>query len=131
MQNLYQSPASNVVAPVRRERANERLDDVAYGQKSIIYAIVLYFVASTIFAALGPQSLVLALVAILISIGLAWSGIYKVSRGLEYPFWLRLMFLLFTLAPGVGLIALLFLNSRATARLEKAGYRVGLLGARY
>ncbi|WP_457097911.1 hypothetical protein [Lysobacter sp. P5_B9] len=65
MENPYQSPTADVVAPVKRERFNDRLDDVAYGQKNIIYAILLY------------------------------------------------------------------LNNRATARLKRAGYPVGLLGARY
>jgi hypothetical protein len=127
VENPYQSPTADVVAPVKRERFNDRLDDVAYGQKNIIYAILLYLGAVFLIKVFG----LLSLAALLISIGLSWSGIYKISRGLEYPFWLRLVFLLLMLVPLIGLFALLFLNNRATARLRRAGYPVGLLGARY
>jgi len=127
VENPYQSPTASVITPVKRERFNDRLDDVAYGQKNVIYAILLYLGAVLLVKFFG----LLSFAALLISIGLSWSGIYKITRGLEYPFWLRLVFLVLMLVPLVGLFALLFLNNRATSRLKKAGYPVGLLGARY
>lgn len=123
MENPYQSPNSVVSA---REPRNPALDDVASGQKLVIYAILLYFVAAVSRAILGP----LALLPFLICLGMSWVGIYRIGRGLGYPVWGRILLLLLMLIPLVGLLALVVLNSRATARLEKAGYSVGLLGAR-
>ena len=42
---------------------------------------------------------------------------------------IAVLFAILLLIPCVGLIALLVLNSQATAELKKAGLRVGLLGA--
>lgn len=126
MENPYQSPAAPVADTVVRERYNDRLDDVAYGQKNVVYATALYFAAAALAQVMG----LLAFGAIVICIGLAWSGIYRIGRGLKYPLWLRLVFLALMLVPLVGLLALLFLNNRATARLKQAGFSVGLLGAR-
>jgi uncharacterized protein involved in cysteine biosynthesis len=44
--------------------------------------------------------------------------------------WGRIVLLILMLVPLVGLIVLVVLSSRATARLRKAGYSVGLMGAR-
>lgn len=126
MENPYQSPTVNVVSPVVRERYSDHLDDVAYGQKKVIYAILLYLAAVGLIQFLGFFSLA----ALLISIGMSWAGIYKITRGLKYPFWLRLVLLALMLLPLVGLLVLLFLSNRATARLKQAGFSVGLLGAR-
>lgn len=126
MENPYQSPATTVITPVVRERYSDHLDDVAYGQKKVIYAILLYLAGLGLIQFLGFFSLA----ALLISIGLSWTGIYKITRGLKYPFWLRLLFLALMLLPLVGLFALLFLSNRATARLKQAGFSVGLVGAR-
>ena len=127
MENPYQSPAANVSAPVRRERFNDRLDDVAYGQKKLIYAILLYIGAVVLAPFVGP----LSVIAILITIGMSWAGIYQITRGLAYPFWLRVVLLVLMLVPGLGLLTLLLLSNRATARMKGAGYPVGFLGARY
>lgn len=126
MDNPYQSPAAAVVDRVVREKYSDRLDDVAYGQKNIVYAILLYFAS----AGLAQITGLLAFGALIICIGLSWSGIYRICRGLEYALSLRVVFLLLMLVPLVGLFALLFLNNRATARLKAAGFTVGLLGAR-
>ncbi|WP_460830105.1 hypothetical protein [Lysobacter humi (ex Lee et al. 2017)] len=119
-------PTAAVATGVVREKYSDRLDDVAYGQKSIIWAILLYLAAPL----LGALWFFLLIAAILISIGLGWSGIYKITRGLRYPLWARLLCLAAMLVPLVSLLALLFLNNRATARLKQAGFSVGLLGAR-
>lgn len=125
MENPYQSPSANVAAPIRRDRNDRRMDDVAYGQKKVIYAILLYFAAAFGVRLVGP----LALLAILICIPLAWAGIYQMGRGLGYPVWLCIILLFTMLIPLVGLLVLIALSSRATNRLKEAGYKVGLLGA--
>lgn len=123
MENPYQSPASAVF---EREQRNPRLGDVASGQKLVVYAILLYFVAAASQAVIGPAAIVLVLACV----GLSWTGIYRICRGLEYAMWLRILLMILMLIPLLGLLVLVFLSSRATSRLKQAGYSVGLLGAR-
>jgi len=126
MENPYQSP--NAVVDVREQRSSS-LGDVASGQKLVIYAILLYFLAAALRTAVGPIAL-LALLALLACLVMSWTGIYKIARGLDYPVGWRIVLLVLMLVPLVGLLVLVLLSSKATSRLRKAGYSVGLLGAR-
>jgi hypothetical protein len=123
MENPYQSPEAVVDA---REKPSASLGDVVSGQKLVIYAILLYFLVALLRASVGP----VALVALLGCLALSWTGIYRIGRGLDYPVWGRIVLLILMLVPLIGLIVLVVLSSRATARLRKAGYSVGLMGAR-
>ncbi len=120
--NPYQAPA----APVLTRQHDTALDDVVAGQKQIIYAILLYFVAAALQVVIGPIAALLALACL----GLSWVGLYKLSRGLGTPMWLRIVLMILMLVPLVGLLVLVSMSSRATSRLRKAGYSVGLMGAR-
>jgi len=123
MENPYQSPSA--VVDVREQRSSS-LGDVASGQKLVIYAILLYFLAAALRTAVGP----IALLAFLACLVMSWTGIYKIARGLDYPVGWRIVLLVLMLVPLVGLLVLVMLSSKATSRLRKAGYSVGLLGAR-
>ena len=123
MENPYQSP--NAVVDVREQRSSS-LGDVASGQKLVIYAILLYFLAAALRTAVGP----IAALAFLACLVMSWVGIYKIARGLDYPIWWWIVLLVLMLIPLVGLLVLVVLSSKATGRLRKAGYSVGLLGAR-
>jgi len=123
MENPYQSPSA--VVDVREQRSSS-LGDVASGQKLVIYAILLYFLAAALRTVVGP----VALLAFLACLVMSWTGIYKIARGLDYPVWWRIILLVLMLVPLFGLLVLVMLSSKATGRLRKAGYSVGLLGAR-
>jgi hypothetical protein len=123
MENPYRSPTAAVST---RERTNETLDDVASGQKLVIYAILLYFVAALARLALGPLVAVVAIACMVMS----WVGMYRLTRGLGYPMWWRIALMVLMLVPLLGLLVLVVLSSKATARLKDAGYSVGLMGAR-
>lgn len=123
MENPYQSP--NAVVDVREQRSSS-LGDVASGQKLVIYAILLYFLAAALRTVVGP----VALLALLACLVMSWTGIYRIARGLDYPVGWRIVLLVLMLIPLVGLLVLVVLSSKATGRLRKAGYSVGLLGAR-
>jgi hypothetical protein len=123
VENPYRAPQASVF---NKQKPSAGLDDVASGQKLIIYAILLYFLCAALKAVIGP----LVLLPMLLCLGLSWTGIYKISRGLDYPMWARIVLLALMLIPLVGLLVLLALSSRATAKLKAAGYSVGLLGAR-
>jgi len=123
MENPYQSPSA--VVDVREQRSSS-LGDVASGQKLVIYAILLYFLAAALRTVVGP----VALLALLACLVMSWTGIYRIARGLDYPVGWRIVLLVLMLIPLVGLLVLVVLSSKATGRLRKAGYSVGLLGAR-
>ncbi|GAB3782409.1 hypothetical protein [Dyella agri] len=123
MENPYQSPGAVVDV---REKPNVSLGDVVSGQKLVIYAILLYFLAAALRTVIGPISLLLVFACLVMS----WIGIYQIACGLSYPLWWRVILLLLMLVPLVGLLVLVMLSSKATGRLRKAGYSVGLMGAR-
>ena len=115
MENPYQSPGAVLEV---REKRSASLDDVASGQKLVIYAILLYFLAAALRTAVGP----IAALAFLACLVMSWVGIYKIARGLDYPVWGRIVLLVLMLVPLVGLLVLVMLSSRATSRLRQAGY---------
>jgi hypothetical protein len=123
MENPYQSPGAIVDV---QEKPSASLGDVVSGQKLVIYAILLYFLAAALRTAVGP----IALLLVFACLAMSWAGIYKIARGLDYPVWWRIVLLVLMLVPLVGLLVLVMLSSKATSRLRKAGYSVGLMGAR-
>lgn len=120
MNNPYQSPQSRVV-----EAVDADIEAIAGGQKLVIYAILVYFLAVAAQVAIGQLALLIALV----SLGLSIAGIIKLSAGMKFSTAIQIMCVVLMFVPLVGLLMLLVLNSKATARLQAAGYRVGLLGA--
>ncbi|HEY0504015.1 MAG TPA: hypothetical protein VGD42_11045 [Lysobacter sp.] len=123
MENPYRSPQAAVST---REQRSDSLGDVATGQKLVIYAIALNIVGLALRAG-SPSLTILVLAACLV---MSWIGIYRLARGLEYPTWARIGLMLLMLVPLLGLLVMVMLSSRATTRLRKAGYSVGLMGAR-
>lgn len=122
--------------PYRRPRAEVGLvdsastaaiADVSAGQKFVIYAILMYIAAMV---ATPVFSVVIGSLVLLGSLGMSWVGMYRISRGLGHAMWVRLVLLMMTLVPLIGLLVLLRLNAQATKRLQASGYSVGLLGAR-
>ena len=126
MENPYQSPLAEITFQPRRERHNPQLDDVASGQKLVISAILIYFAAAFV----GSLVPALAGLMILLSSGMSWVGIYRISRGIAYAMWARIAMMIMVVIPLIGLLVLLRLNNRATSKLKEAGYSVGLMGAR-
>lgn len=116
----------STASPARQKRRNPWLDDVASGQKLVIYGILVYFLTGGLSVAVGPLAFFLFPVAMV----MGWLGIYRITRGLDYPIWMRILLMLAMFIPLVSLIVLLFLNSQATGKLRDAGYSVGLAGAR-
>lgn len=120
MNNPYQSPQSRVADVVDGD-----IDAIASGQKLVIYAILVYFLAAASRVAIGP----LALLIFLAALGLAIAGILKLGAGMGFSTLTKIVCVVLMFVPLGGLIMLLVLNSKATTRLRAAGYRVGLLGA--
>jgi hypothetical protein len=118
--NPYQSPQSRVADVVDGD-----IDAIAAGQKLVIYAILVYFLAAASRMAIGP----LAILVFLAALGLAIAGILKLGEGMGFSTLTKVVCVVLMFVPLGGLIMLLVLNSKATSRLRAAGWRVGLLGA--
>ena len=101
------------------------IEDVARGQKMLIYAIVVNFLAIGLRLAIGPSGALLNLVAIL----LALIGIFRIGTGMGFSIIVKILLVLLACIPLINLVVLLSLNSRATKKLRESGYKVGLLGA--
>ena len=103
-----------------------RITHLFQGQKFIIYAFVLYFVA-ILFAGVVP---VLGLAVLLIAFVLGAIGFFRAMIGVSYHMAVKIILSILVLVPGINILVLLALNSRVTKQLREAGYTVGFLGAR-
>ncbi len=119
---LSAAPHGPVAQSIPAEGDTEQLAD---GQKLVIYAILLYFATTVLIQAIGPIAGLLALVSVV----LGWVGVMRLGKGLGMTQGSRVILGLLMLVPVVSLITLLVLNSRATTRLRAAGYQVGFFGA--
>lgn len=103
----------------------QAIENVASGQKLIIYAILVNFLTLGFKAAFGNIAGLVGIAAIVMSL----IGMFRLASGLGYSTVAKVGLFILLLVPLVGLITLLVLNSRATKVLQDAGYEVGLLGA--
>ena len=101
------------------------IEQVASGQKMIIYAVLLNLGAIALQFAIGPTAAILMLVSAILAI----IGILKLTTGLGNSIAAKIIYIILMFIPFVSLITLLVLNSKATNKLREAGYKVGLLGA--
>ncbi|MEM9414332.1 MAG: hypothetical protein AAGA29_02485 [Planctomycetota bacterium] len=101
------------------------IEQVASGQKMIIYAILINIVTYVLQIAIHPLLGLLAIAAIALGI----IGIINLAKGLGKSTGMTVLFVILMFVPCVSIIMLLILNSEATKELERAGYRVGLMGA--
>jgi hypothetical protein len=122
--NPYDAPKSVVEDAVDHSQG---LDQVASGQKLVIYSIVLSFLIMAANATL-PQALVFAL--LLVTIVMSIIGVVRLCNGLGYSTSTKVLLIIGLFLPIVSLIVLISLSVKATNRLKAAGYKVGLLGAK-
>ncbi|WP_233590252.1 hypothetical protein [Dyella dinghuensis] len=122
--NPYDAPKSSVEDVVEHSAA---LEQVAGGQKLIIYSILLYFVGMAMNRSFAGG---LTLVCVLASLALSITGIIRLCNGMGYSTLNKVFLIISLFLPLVNLIVLVSLSIRATSRLKEAGYKVGLLGAR-
>jgi hypothetical protein len=101
----------------------------ASGQKIVIYSIVLTFVVRALLQGQAITPLIATVLAFSVA---AYSlvGVVRICSALRKSQNQKLMYMALVCFPGVNLIALVVLNFKATALLRRAGWRVGLLGAR-
>jgi len=120
--NPYQAP-DGVIS--NSEIGEVAIEQVARGQKLIIYAILINIISIILQIVIHP---IIGFVG-LISLALSIIGIIKLATGLGSSVLAKIIYIILMIIPLVNLITLLVLNSRATRELRAAGYKVGLMGA--
>ena len=119
--NPYETPRSEVDD---RPSDSADLQQIASGQKLIIYSIILNFVT----IALQRSSGGLALAASLVAIVMSFIGILRLCGGFGYSTGAKVLLVIGSFIPLVNLVILVVLSMKATGRLREADYKVGLLG---
>lgn len=104
----------------------KKIERTALGQKLVIYAIVIYFVAIGLQLAIGPNAALLAFV----SLALSLVGLVNLLSGMDTHIAVKVLLFVFMFVPLINLLTLVRMNARATKKLTEAGYKVGLFGAR-
>lgn len=122
--NPYDAPKSTVEDVAQHSQV---LDQVASGQKLIIYSILLSFASMAANTAF-PPAVVFALV--LITAVMSIVGAVRLCNGMGFSTLSKVLVIVGLLLPIVSLFVLVTLSIRATSRLKEAGYKVGLLGAK-
>jgi hypothetical protein len=100
------------------------LQQLASGQKLVIYSIILNFVT---YAARHSGGLALALS--LVALVMAIMGILRLCNGFGYGTGTKVLLVIGCFLPLINLVILVALSVKATGQLREAGYKVGLLGA--
>jgi len=120
--NPYQAPRAQVEDHSPSDSAD--LEQIASGQKLVIYSIILNFV--TVAARNSPG---LALALSLVALVMAIIGILRLCGGFGHSTGTKVLLVIGCFVPLVNLVMLVVLSMKATGRLREAGYKVGLLGA--
>jgi hypothetical protein len=113
---------------------SDSVEKVRIGQRWILFAILLNIALvglafipknDALIAVFGVLSIVLIIASLILSL----LGVLRLSAGLGYRLPARILIVILMFVPLVSLLVLLMLNSKATAVLRAAGYKVGVLGA--
>lgn len=126
--NPYESPKADVDDPYQ-EKLSQNVDGLIMGQKMVIFAILMNFAANGIMVA-APKLFLVGILVALVALVLSLVGIVKLSHSLGFHVAVSVVVGILMFIPCISLIVLLVLNSRATAKIKEAGYKVGLLGAK-
>jgi len=121
--------ASEAAARVAEIDEHEKLSLAAGGQKIAIYCILLNMAVQGMSRNPSVHALVVLILSILIGI-YALVGVVRMCSGLERSQNAKIAFMVTSFVPLLNIISLIYLSSRTTKALRKAGWQVGLLGAK-
>lgn len=108
---------------------DEQLSLAAGGQKIAIYCIVLNMGLQGVSRNQSLPSLVVLILSILVGI-YALVGVVRMCSGLARSQNAKIAFMVTSFVPLLNIASLIYLSARTTKALRKAGWRVGLLGAK-
>ncbi|MDZ4684713.1 MAG: hypothetical protein SH850_06445 [Planctomycetaceae bacterium] len=130
--------------PLKAQLPRDEVVKIASAQKMLLWAILLSIVVN-LSAFLVPAAIAKPggqpdpAVALAVSFGILGAALLVLALQLTSVIrlclalkegWATVFYAFFQLAPCISLILLLFLNGRATSRLQACGIRVGLMGAK-
>lgn len=111
------------------EESDEHHWTAARGQRIVIYGILLNIAVGA--AGRGHALPDLAIQALSVGVGIfTLLGVLNICSGLGKGQTQKILFMVLSFFPVLNLIALVYLSVRTTSMLRRAGWRVGLLGAR-
>lgn len=122
--NPYKAPLSDIQNRLDPE-VSERMERMSFGQKLVIYAVLIYFLAAVARLIIGPLAFVLVFASLIMSL----VGLYKVLSARQSHILVKIILFILLFVPLINILVLLSINSRATKALREAGYRVGIMGA--
>jgi len=109
----------------------ERVLEVAKQQKRLIWLILVQLISGILFMSIGLSdgSPLWLLVSVILGIICAYL-VYKIGRGLELSTVQLVITIVILFVPFIGLLSLLYINTKATKFLQEAGVEVGFMGAK-
>lgn len=109
--------------------AEEQLWDAAKGQKILVHCILLNLATTALGGTLAARPLVAFALYACITI-YALGGLVRIGSGLGMSQGAKIGLLILAFVPLLSLVSMLYLSGKATALLRRAGWSVGLMGAR-
>lgn len=111
------------------EAHQRRLLLASQGQKMVIYSILLNFVLRAVEGGQVLTGLVVDVLFICVAV-YALLGIVKICSGLGKTQNQKIVFMVLSFYPILNLLTLVYLSVMSSRLLRKAGWKVGLLGAK-
>ena len=105
------------------------IQDIASGQKIVIYAIVANFLVSVSQRSTPELGVTLVILSLLVSAAGVY-GAYRLCTGLDYSIGIKALVIILLFIPFISLITLIFLSVKGTKVLRQAGYEVGFFGVK-
>lgn len=130
--NAYAPPKANLEPPPDTSGLDAaQLERLRTGQRLVILAILISFAMTPFNMAVNDSAYAMIMVVLSIAnLILIVIGMYRLSSGHGYGTLVSIIFCILAIIPLIGLILMIGLSISATGKLQKAGYKVGLLGAK-
>lgn len=105
----------------------DALQDVATGQRMLIFAIVVNVAAYILSNAVDP---IVGLAVGIVGLVLGVTGMVRTTRGLGFSTPRKVFYVIGLFIPLISLFVLVSASARATKMLRANGYKVGFFGAK-
>ena len=135
--NPYSAPSARIADPAGAVTGFDpaRVEQVRVGQQWLNYAFLAYLMVTALVLVPGPtvvRSTLLAVAGYLVLITGGAVGLWRIGAGMQAHVVLRVLAILLLFVP-MALVPFLVMglsSARASRFLRKAGFKVGLMGAR-
>jgi uncharacterized membrane protein len=129
--NPFESPVSDISGSPRDRRGItddiKELKTIAKCQRTILYCILANIACLIVNFVLPVELRLIAAILLIVVAVISAFFLFRLASIL-YGTVLAIIFVIFSVAPCLGLLILLMVNGSATAKLQKNGIKVGFLG---